>query len=408
MSRYVCSLLFIALLSAADSEPRWRVLNREAREAVQAKDYARLRAKLVEMAPLLPGNPRVAYNLAASESMLGNRDAALAALRNWASMGLIYDVAADDDFTALRGTPEFRAIAAQIDQHKLPTTRASLAFSLTTPDLLPEDIAYDARTRRFFISSVRKGIIVTADGREFARAPWPVLALRVDPERRLLWASTGYVPHGETVTESDKDKTALLAFDLENGAQKQRIESPVPGLLGDMTIGRNGDLFLSEGIHGAVLRLKAGSSSTERLDTEGEFPSPQTPALSADEKTLYVPDYLRGIAAITLATRKVEWLQPAPGIALSGIDGLYVHGSSFVAVQNGTTPPRIIRFTLDLRKQEVLEANTPNLGEPTHGVFVGDDFYFLANSGWNQYDQNGKKKPSSAPVESEVRKLTIR
>jgi hypothetical protein len=75
---------------------------------------------------------------------------------------------------------------------------------------------------------------------------------------------------------------------------------------------------------------------------------------------------VRGIAAITLSTGAVTWLQPADDIALKGIDGLYVYRDSFLAVQNGTTPPRIIRFSLDLRKQEVLEANTPELGEPTH------------------------------------------
>jgi len=36
----------------------------------------------------------------------------------------------------------------------------------------------------------------------------------------------------------------------------------------------------------------------ERLDTEGEFASPQQPALSADGKTLFVADYLRGIGAL--------------------------------------------------------------------------------------------------------------
>ena len=82
-----------------------------------------------------------------------------------------------------------------------------------------------------------------------------------------------------------------------------------------MTLGRGGDIYVSEGIHGAVLWLKAGARQFERLDTEGEFPSPQTPALSADERTLYVPDYVRGIAVIHLRDRKVEWLAPADGIA---------------------------------------------------------------------------------------------
>ena len=408
----VCLLaLAIGLLWAAEPEPRWRTLNRAAREAVQAKDYSRLRAALQELKPLLPGNPRVAYNLAASEAMLGNREAAFAALRDWSAMGLVYDIGDDDDFVSLRDTPEFHKVLDRVAHSKSPVSHAAAVFTLPERDIIPEDIAYDPKTRRFFISSVRKGIILTTggagDSREFARSEWPVLALRIDPSRRLLWATTGYVPNGESVKESDKDKTALLAFDLASGAQKQRIPSPLPGLLGDMTISRSGDLYISEGIHGAVLRLKAGATTFERLDTEGDFPSPQTPALSADEKILYVPDYVRGIASIRLDTRHVEWLQPAPGIALSGIDGLYVHHNSFLAVQNGTMPPRLIRFSLDLRKQEVLEANSPGLGEPTHGTFAGDDFYFLANSGWNEYDQNGKKNAGSAPVESTVRKLRL-
>ena len=415
MPRPIACLLALALgpvlLGAAEPEPRWRTLNRAAREAVQAKDYARLRATLLELRPLLPGNPRIAYNLAASEAMLGNRGAASAALRDWSAMGLVYDVGAEDDFVSLRNTPEFQKVLDRVAESKLPVSHADAAFTLPARDILPEDIAYDPKTRRFFISSVRKGIILATSGagdsREFARSEWPVLALRIDPVHRLLWATTGYVPHGENSKESNRDKTALLAFDLASGAQKERIPSPLPGLLGDMTISRRGDLYVSEGIHGAVLRLKAGATTLERIDTEGDFPSPQTPALSADEKTLYVPDYVRGIAAMQLDTRHVEWLQPAPGIALSGIDGLYVHNNSFLAVQNGTTPPRLVRFSLDLRLQEVLEANTPGLGDPTHGTFDGDDFYFLANSGWNEYDQDGKKKAGSAPVESTVRKLRL-
>jgi hypothetical protein len=407
MRRFTLSLAAVVALCAADSEPRWLVVNRAAREALQAKDWAKLQATLAEFAPLVPGNPRVAYNRAVVEAKLGHRDAALKALRDWSAMGLVFDVSADADLETLQDAPEFAQVVARVAKSKEPVAQATVAFALPARDMLPEDIAYDPATRRFFVSSVRKGIVITQEGKEFARSEWPILALRVDPAHHLLWASTGYVPHGESVKEADKDKTALLAFDLATGTQKKRVDSPLPGLLGDMTISRKGDVYVSEGIHGAVLCLKATADKMERLDMAGEFPSPQTPALSADEKILYVPDYVRGIAAMQIDSHKVEWLQPAPGIALSGIDGLYVHGKSFVAVQNGATPPRVIRFSLDLHSQEVLEANTPRLGEPTHGTFVGNDFYFLANSGWNQYDGNGKRKSDATPVESEVRKVRV-
>ncbi|HEY1497365.1 MAG TPA: hypothetical protein VGF49_22565 [Candidatus Solibacter sp.] len=397
----------LAFVCAAGTEPRWRELNKAAREAVQAKDYAKLRATLIEIRPLLPGNPRVAYNLAASEAKLGHREAALAALRKWAGMGLVYDVAADEDFVSVRDAPEFRAIVERVAESRKAVTGGKTAFAIAEPDFLPEDIAYDAKTRRFFLSGVRQGKIVTGDGKPFAQAEWSVLALRADAKRRTLWAATGWVPRCAICKATDKDKTALLAFDLDTGTLKQRVESPVPGLLGDMTLGRGGDIYVSEGIHGAVLWLKAGGKLLERLDAEGEFPSPQTPALSADERTLYVPDYVRGIAAIRVKDRKVEWLAPADDIALSGIDGLYVYGGGFLAVQNGTTPARVVRFSGDLKKMQVLEANTPGLGEPTHGVIVGDEFYFIANSGWGEYDGEGKKKAGSGAVESSVRKIRL-
>uniref|UniRef100_Q026A6 SMP-30/Gluconolactonase/LRE-like region domain-containing protein n=1 Tax=Solibacter usitatus (strain Ellin6076) TaxID=234267 RepID=Q026A6_SOLUE len=400
-------LCIAAFVSAGDTEPRWSALNKTAREAVQAKDYGKLRTTLIELRPLSPGNPRVAYNLAASEAMLGHREAALAALRNWSGMGLVYDVAGDDDFASVREPPEFRGILERVAESRRAVSGSAPAFAIAEADILPEDIAYDAKSRRFFVSSVRQGRIVTGDGKLFARAEWSVLALRADAKRRTLWATTGWVPHCALCKAADKDRTSLLAFDLDTGALRQRVESPVPGLLGDMTLGRGGDVYVSEGIHGAVLRLKAGAKEFERLDAEGEFPSPQTPALSADERILYVPDYVRGIAAIHLRDRKVEWLVPADDIALSGIDGLYVYGGGFLAVQNGTSPARIVRFTGDLKGMRVLETNTPGLGEPTHGVIVGNEFYFIANSGWGGYDGEGKKKAGSAAVVSSVRKIRL-
>jgi sugar lactone lactonase YvrE len=404
-------LLACWFLLAADSKPRWSELNHAAGRALQAKDYGKLRETLLALKPLMPGNPSITYNLAVSDALLGDAPAALAALRNLAGMGLIYDFKADADFASLRESSKFAAIVRQVDDNKKPVSHSSPTFTLAERDLIPEDIAYDPMTRRFFVSSVRKSKIVRIDRganqTDFAKAEWPVLALRIDAGRRILWAATGWAPHCERCQEADKDKTALLAFDLDSGALKQRIESPVPGLLGDMTISRAGEIYVSEGIHGAVLRLRLGAKTLERLDTAGEFPSPQTPALSQDEKTLYVPDYERGIAAITLSTGAVTWLKPADTIALNGIDGLYVYRDSFLAVQNGTTPARIVRFSLDLRKQELFEANTPELGEPTHGTLVENAFYFIANTGWDEYDDQGKKKAGSSPVESGVRKIVL-
>ncbi len=395
-------------LSGADQPaPRWIALNRAARQALEAKDYSKLRDTLAELRPLMPGNPQLLYNLAASDSHLGQMERALAELKDLANAGLIYDFNADDDFASLRGSAGFASVLRQVEQNRKPTTRAVPVSTLPERDLLPEDIAYDGKTRRFLIGSVTKCKIVTADGRVFAKSDWPVMALRVDARRRILWAATGWLAHCQQCDAADRDKSALLAFHLDSGALLKRVDSPVKGLLGDMTISRAGDLFVSEGSYGAVLRLKGDSSTLERLDAPGEFSSPQTPALSSDERTLYVPDYVRGIAAMDLKARTVRWLQPAHDIVLSGIDGFYRYGDAFLAVQNGVNPERVVLFSSGLKKQEILEANTPGLGEPTHGTLVGGAFYFIANTGWNAYDDDGKKKPDSAPVVSQIRKIVL-
>src|SRR5580700_3738177 len=98
--------LVIAIILAADPEPRWLVLNHAAGQASEAKDYVKLRETLRELKPLLPGNPRIVHSLAASNALLGDALAALAGLRNLAGMGLVYDFAADADFTSLRKSRE--------------------------------------------------------------------------------------------------------------------------------------------------------------------------------------------------------------------------------------------------------------------------------------------------------------
>lgn len=356
----------------------------------------------------MPGNARTAYNLAAAAAKLGNRPAAFAGLHALCEMALTYDLNADEDFASLRGSTEFNDALACMQRNTAPVTHAHKWLALKETDLLPEDLAYDPQTQRIFVGSIVRNLILESSGKVFATTDLPVLALAVDAKRRTLWATVGWMPHCKSCAASDEGKTALLAFNLDTGKVTEWLSSPDPGLFGDMTISGSGDVYVSEGLHGSVLKLAQGAKKLDRLDAAGEFPSPQQPALSTDEKTLYVPDYIRGIAAIDLASRAVTWLTPASGIALSGIDGLRLHADSFYAVQNGTQPARIIRFSLDLMTQQLLEANWPGLGEPTHGLFIGDDYLFIANTGWTEYDEHGKKRAGSAPVMSEIWKLSTK
>jgi hypothetical protein len=107
-----------------------------------------------------------------------------------------------------------------------------------------------------------------------------------------------------------------------------------------------------------------------------------------------------------------EPLSSAEPAALHGIDGLYAYRDSLIAIQNGTRPQRILRLKLDAEKRriehvEVLASNLPEWDEPTLGVIVDDAFYFVANSHWSKFDENGKLPPAGELTPPRIMRIAL-
>ena len=98
-------------------------------------------------------------------------------------------------------------------------------------------------------------------------------------------------------------------------------------------------------------------------------------------------------------------------MALGGIDGLYVHDSSLVAIQNGTDPIRVIRAWLNpemtrVTRFAVLEQEHPQSDLPLTGTIVGDDLYYVARSQLRAFE--GKNIwPDEKLKESTILKLPL-
>ena len=344
--------------SVADLPARadWHALNHQAALQAKAQDYAGLHGTLLRLAPLMPGSPTITYNLAATAARLGHVDEALGELAHLADAGLSYDLAADDDFAALAGRADFRGLQERLKANRQPLGTPQRVQALALADALPESLAWDPHGQRLFVSSVRhceirviddpgRGAAASTSGRRFARLPASAFALGVEAHRHRLWVTIATVAQADQCGEgpASAERTALLALDLRTGQVLQRVEAGLPGVLGDMLVADDGTVYVTESVHGAVLRLRPGAAAFDRLDREGEFASPQTPALSVDGRTLFVPDYVRGLGAIDLGACPcaARWPANGPGVYTAGIDGLVRDGDTWVAVQNGTTPPRI-------------------------------------------------------------------
>jgi hypothetical protein len=69
-------------------------------------------------------------------------------------------------------------------------------------------------------------------------------------------------------------------------------------------------------------------------------------------------------------------------------------------VQNGASPARIVRFVLNtagdsIVATQLLDRNPTLAPEPTIGTMMGDQFVYVANSQWEEFDDAGHLKPGA-------------
>jgi hypothetical protein len=400
----------LACIAGAVGEPprdgvaQLRELRENIRAAHDSGDMAAYLANSRLQYSFLNGSPQSVLQLMRAQAAAGASDDALASFEQFVRMGQSNeDALTAKQFDALRGTERYQVTLAAMAANDSGISTASKSFELDDTSLVPEDIDFDAAKQLFYITSVRKQMIIAVDmhGRShvFAKAPggWPMLAIKIDARHRLLWA-TEVALDGYIFTPSkDWGKSAIDIYNLDTGGLLHHVPGPPNTALGDMTLTPDGDAIVSDGEHGGVYRVKRLTQHIERLD-RGGFISPQTPVVAPGGLQIIVPDYPRGIGSLDLKSKHITWLPTDGSHALSGIDGLYLSGNVLLAVQNGTSPERIIRFGLDtsqthIATESLIERATATLGDPTHGVVVGNRFYYIANSGWDALDEHGNIRP---------------
>jgi sugar lactone lactonase YvrE len=275
----------------------------------------------------------------------------------------------------------------------------------------PEGVGYDPRNGRFYVASIRHRTIaeLRPDGssRELIARDDPslgaMLGVRVDTLRGVLWATTSGIPQMQGYVPRDSGIAALLRIRVSDGVIERRWDvRPRAGghVLGDVTIGPRGDVFFTDSNDPAFYRLRPGSDSLEAIRSP-LFHSLQGMAPSSDGRRVYVADYSHGMLIVDLATRAVRRVADAPGSTSLGCDGIVWDRGAIIAVQNGVSPPRVVRFVLDasgtrFTRADVLDQNFAAADEPTIGTIAGHEFVYVANSQWDKHDAAGSPIPGKA------------
>ncbi len=396
-------------------------LQKQAHAARAAGDKRGYLDAALKVRTLLNDAPNAVEATARAYADMPDNQNALAALNEFAAMGQVDDTmlaGTDKAFVALHDLPEYKSILERFRQNKTPVARSEVAFRLPDAGLIPEDIDFDPQSKTFLITSVleKKIVRVSSSGQAsvFASSPsgWPMLAIKVDAKRNRVWATEVALDGFTAAPKADWGKSAVLCFDLRTAKLFSRIESLPHTALGDMALTEAGVPIVSDGEGGGIYKVEEGRLV---LINGKDFISPQTPVVLAGGNLVAIPDYLRGIGILDLTDGSVRWLNHDghAKVALNGVDGLYFANGSLILTQNGTSPERVVRMKLDRSREsvvseEIIERATATLGDPTHGVVVGDWFYYIANSGWDVLDEHGDLKPGEKLSSGLVMRFRLR
>ena len=388
---------------------RWR----EAAAARREGHLEKAHALAAEAQASWPTQAAYAYGLAALSARLGDAAATARWLDVSADLGLGVDLARDDSFAKVLDSLPVRAAAERLARNQEPRTHSSVAFRLDEADFFPEGIACDARGEACYVASVRhrKVVRVGRDGRATQVVPpgqdgvLAALAVAVSRDGHTLWVTSAAIPQMKDFAKADENPAWVHAFALPSGRLQRRLGFPAgtgPHAPGDIQVTSNGEVFVSDSQQPVLYRVPVTGDTLEVFASDPLFRSPQGMAESADGRGLYVADYSHGILVVDRASRKVsEVAPPAGGATVLGIDGLARHGDTLIGIQNGLQPARVIRMRLDedplrIRSVELLDRHLPAADQPTSGAVVGDELRYVANSQWENYDDEGRLRDGAA------------
>ena len=392
-----------------DSAAVARTAYGRATAALRANNLAVAKREAARAARAWPTQPayqwaRVVIGLRAKDN-----DAIQDALTRYADLGLGRDLSVDTALARLSTTFGFRQIKSRHDALRAPLVRGRTAAVLPDSTFFPEGVDVDPRSGLTYVTSVRHGTIAELTPRgDYIRELFPrsgvglgaILAVRVDPQRSVLWATMSAIPQTAGYTPADSARHALLRITLPEGEIDRRYDIPWSAsghTLGVVAIGPLGGVYVSDS-RDPVLYILGADSSTLRPIRHPLFRSLQGIAPAPGARQVFVADYSHGLLKVDVFSGEVVRLADAPGSTSLGVDGLSWYDGALIAVQNGVAPPRIMRFELDsawtkITRAQVLDRNIPIADEPTIGTIVGDNYLYVANSQWGAYDETGARIP---------------
>jgi sugar lactone lactonase YvrE len=268
-------------------------------------------------------------------------------------------------------------------------------------DLIPEGIAVDAQTMKFYLSSLRKNKIVTANVDGSYAADF------IGTGQYNYLSGFGMTIKGDTLyalsngLEKQNNSSVLLLLNKKTGkliAQYKTNIAPY-GYLNDLAVSRGNEIFITESQSNKIYRVQRPAMNMEvYLDTVAVEHSNGI-AISDDNMKLYLASE-RGIRVVDIKTKKIL---NQPNKASAGIDGMKFYRNSLI----GIVEKAVMRYFLNADGTEVVGMKElirfdSTYHSPTTFDIVGDTIYFIKNVQLDNFNDNTNEVIDTKKLESLV------
>lgn len=364
----------------------------------------------IEVAGLFPNSAGMQRRRLAAAIALSDGQEALSALRRLAGMGAVPSHAELAQATPLVGSAAISQLAACFSANAQPLARSVAYATVPAEHRLVEGLLWDPERSRIFATTAVSGRLAAVGDAGAASEPLgSLLGGAYDATRRRFWiasAPTGVSPSVENVF------AGLVSVDPDDLGSVERIAAPPGAAPADVAVARDGTVYASDGLNGAVYRCRPGCEALETWLPAGTLYSAQGLAVSPDQRLLYVADRRYGLAAVERATKRVYRVDAAPDVMLDGIDGLILVQGDLVATQTAYHPQRIVRLRLSsdglrVTRLEVLERANREWGEVTLAVAAGYRLIYVADAQWERWGPGGVPAGGRPAGPTPIRSLAL-
>ena len=388
------------------------VLNRMLAGYKKLGDQKRFGWTLARLSTLNPDSGDLRMMLAVHYAEQGDKSKTYDLFLKMKEQGYGVDLKDDPRFAKVTGTEAWDYVVQNLQINLQPFGEGKVAFELPKGDTLFESIAWDPKREKFLVGSVRDGQIRIADKNgklsQFITPAdgsglWSVYAMAVDSARDLLYVTSSSTLYFKGFRQEDFNKTGLFKFKLSSGKLLSKVLMPSNEgnhTLSSITVSKDGKVFVADGLHNEIYSLEG--DALKLIVANPKLTSIRGMAVSDDGNTLYFADYALGIFGADLKSGTgFSLAHDTTKLVLGGIEGLYWHDGTLVAIENGMSPNRVIRVHLSadgksVTKMMPIDVANPAFKVPTYGTVVGKDLYFIANSQKNHYDKYGELKDKNA------------